>query len=183
MRKITTMLVVMLVGLTLTTQAQFKKASLQAAGLTCAMCTKAINKALEQVPFVQDVKVDIKSSSFNFNFKEGEAVDFDALKKAVEDAGFSVAKLKVTGNFDKVDIENDAHVQIDGKTFHFLNINKQTLQGEKAITLVDKDFVSAAAYKKYSKASAMACVKTGKAQACCTKEGIAADTRIYHVTI
>lgn len=175
------MLLVVLVGMA--SQAQFKNASLQAAGLTCAMCTKAINKALEQVPFVQNVKVDIKTSSFLVTFKEGAAVDFDVMKKAVEDAGFSVAKLKVTGVFDKVDIQNDTHVQIDGKTFHFLNVSKQTLQGEKAITLVDKDFVSAKEFKKYSAATSMACVKTGKAQTCCTKEGIAADTRIYHVTI
>jgi copper chaperone CopZ len=163
--------------------AQFRSASLQAAGLTCAMCTKAINKALEQVPFIQDVKADIQSSSFLVNFKEGAAVDFDVLKKAVEDAGFSVAKLKLTGDFSQVAIENDAHVQIGDKTFHFLNIKSQTLQGEKVITLVDKDFVSAKEYKKYSAATGMGCVKTGRAQSCCTKDGIAADTRIYHVTI
>ena len=175
------MLLVVLVSIA--GNAQFKSANLQAAGLTCAMCTKAINKALEKVPFVQDVKVDIKTSSFQVNFKEGMAVDFDVMKKAVEDAGFSVAKLKVMGVFDKVDVQNDAHVQIDVKNFHFLSINKQTLQGEKAITLVDKDFVSAKEYKKYSAATSMACIKTGKAQNCCTKEGIAADSRIYHVTI
>lgn len=181
MKKLFVMLVVILVSIT--TRAQFKNASLQAAGLTCAMCTKAINKALEQVPFVQDVKVDIKTSTFLVNFKEGVPVEFDVIKKAVEDAGFSVAKLKVTGVFDKVDVQNDAHVQIGGKTFHFLNVSTQTLQGEKSITLVDKDFVSAKEYKKYSAATSMACVKTGKAQSCCTKEGIAADSRIYHVTI
>lgn len=173
----------MVVLVSLTTRAQFKNASLQAAGLTCAMCTKAINKALEQVPFIKEVKVDIKSSLFLVNFKEGVPVDFDVIRKAVEDAGFSVAKLKVTGTFDKVEVQNDAHVQIEGKTFHFLNVGKQTLQGEKTITLVDKDFVSAAAYRKYSAATSMPCVKTGRAQSCCTKEGIAADSRIYHVTI
>jgi copper chaperone CopZ len=181
MKKMILLLLVVLMGIT--SMAQFKNATLQAAGLTCAMCTKAINKALEQVAFIQSVKVDIKTSSFLLAFKEGAAVDFDVLKKAVEDAGFSVAKLKVTGVFDKVDVQNDAHVQIDGKTFHFLNISKQTLQGEKAITLVDKDFVSAKEYKKYSTATSLACVKTGRAQNCCTREGIAADTRIYHVTI
>lgn len=178
-----TIITLLVVLVSIAGRAQFKSANLQAAGLTCAMCTKAINKALEKVPFVQDVKVDIKSSSFQINFKEGVPVDFDVMKKAVEDAGFSVAKLKVTGVFDKVDVQNDAHVQIDGKTFHFLSVNKQTLQGEKAITLVDKDFVSAKEYKKYSAATSMACIKTGKAQNCCTKEGIAADSRIYHVTI
>ncbi len=57
--------------------AQFKSASLQAAGLTCAMCTKAINTSLEQLPFVKDVEVDIKTSSFIINFKEGSNADFD----------------------------------------------------------------------------------------------------------
>ncbi|HJU45315.1 MAG TPA: heavy-metal-associated domain-containing protein [Chitinophagaceae bacterium] len=163
--------------------AQFKSASLQAAGLTCAMCTKAINKSLEKVSFIKEVEPDIKTSSFLVTFREGASVDFDVIKKAVEDAGFSVASLKVTGKFDKVSIQNDAHVQIDGKTFHFLNVNKQTLQGEKTITLVDRNFVSAKDYRKYSAATSMACVKTGRAQTCCAKEGVAADTRIYHVTI
>ena len=178
-----TILVLVVILGSLTGKAQFKSANLQAAGLTCAMCTKAINKALEKVPFIQAVKADIQSSSFLISFKEGETVDFDALKKAVEDAGFSVAKLKVTGAFSPVAIQNDAHVQIGGKTFHFLNIKSQTLEGDKVITLVDKDFVSAKEYKKYSASTGMACVKTGKAQSCCIKDGIAADTRIYHVTI
>lgn len=178
-----TILVLAVILGSLTGQAQFKSANLQAAGLTCAMCTKAINKALDKLPFIQEVKADIQSSSFLISFKEGETADFDALKKAVEGAGFSVAKLKVTGDFDHVAIENDAHVQIGGKTFHFLHIKSQTLEGEKVITLVDKDFVSAKEYRKYSATTGMACVKTGKAQSCCTKDGIAADTRIYHVTI
>lgn len=177
------MLMLMVVMLSVATQAQFKSASLQAAGLTCAMCTKAINKALEKVSFVKDVKADIKTSSFLINFKEGQAIDFDVLKKAVEDAGFSVAVLKVKGDFDKIAVQNDAHVQIDGKTFHFLDVKDQTLEGEKVITIVDKDFVTARQYKKYSAATAMACIKTGRAQSCCAKDGIAVDSRIYHVTI
>lgn len=163
--------------------AQFKSAGLQAAGLTCAMCTKAINKSLDQLPFIGSVKADIKTSTFLITFKEGADVDFDVLKKAVEDAGFSVAKLKVTGQFDNVAVKNDSHVAINGKTFHFLNIQPQTLQGEQTIVLVDKDFVSAKEFKKFSAATKMACVQTGKAGACCTKEGISDNTRIYHVTI
>jgi len=40
-------------------QAQISSATLQASGLTCAMCTKAINKSLEQLNFVESVKPDI----------------------------------------------------------------------------------------------------------------------------
>src|SRR3982750_633164 len=82
--------------------AQFKSASLQASGLTCAMCTKAINNSLEELPFIKSVKADIKSSTFNIVFKDGGKVDIDQLKNAVEEAGFSVAKLKLTANFDNL---------------------------------------------------------------------------------
>lgn len=166
-----------------TTLVQFKNARLQAAGLTCAMCTKAINKSLEKVTFVKAVEPDIKTSSFLVTFKEGTNVDFDVIKKAVEDAGFSVASLKVTGNFDKINIQHDTHVQIDGKAFHFLNVKGQNLEGEKVITVVDKGFVTAREYKKYSAATSMTCVKTGRTESCCVRKGIVADERIYHVTI
>jgi copper chaperone CopZ len=161
-------------------QAQFKSATLQAAGLTCAMCAKAVGEALKQLPFVESVKPEIKSSQFNIQFKAGATVDPDAVKQAVEDAGFSVAKLRLTGDFNNVKVEKDAHVNIDGKTFHFINVATQTLSGEKTITVVDKSFISAKDFKKYAAATTMACMQTGKAAACCPKES---NTRIYHVII
>jgi copper chaperone CopZ len=164
-------------------QAQFTKASLQATGLTCAMCSNAINKALLQVPFVESVKADIKNSAFNMVFKQGQKVEIDALRKAVEDAGFSVGSLKMTGNFKEVKIENDKHIEIADETFHFLNVNEQVLDGEKTITVVDKNFLTAKQFKKFSNATKMSCVQTGKTAACCLKEGMAADARVYHVTM
>src|SRR4051812_48315307 len=83
-------------------QAQFTKASLQASGLTCSMCSKAVLKALQKVPFVETVDVDLKKQEYNMAFKNGAAVDFDALSKAVEDAGFSVSSLNVTANISGV---------------------------------------------------------------------------------
>ena len=166
-----------------TTQAQFKSGTLQAAGLTCAMCAKAIGESLKQLSFVESVKPEIKSSNFIMKFKEGAAVDPDVIKKAVEDAGFSVAKLRLTGNFDNVQVEKDAHISIDGKTFHFINTSSQTLNGEKTVTLVDKNFVPAKDFKKYAAATTMTCVQTGKAESCCSKNSAGTNTRIYHVII
>jgi len=163
--------------------AQFSSANLQAAGLTCAMCSKAINKSLEKLSFVQSVTADIKTSSFNIAFKKDAAVDIDALRKAVDDAGFSVAKLKLTGNFNDVKVKNDAHVTIEGKTFHFLNTGNQTLNGQQTLVIADKDFVSAREFKKISSSTKMTCVQTGKAASCCTKEGVPQNARVYHVTI
>ena len=166
-----------------TVSAQFKSGTLQAAGLTCAMCTKAINETLEELSFVQSVKADIKNSQFVIQFKNAALVDPDALKKAVEDAGFSVAKLKLTLQFDNVKIDNDSHVKVGGKTYHFLDTRSQTLDGEKTITFVDKNFVVPKEFKKYAAKTQMACVQTGKAETCCTKEGAKENARIYHVTI
>lgn len=171
------------VMISLATIAQFSKASLQASGLTCSMCSKAVKVALEKVSFVQEVKVNIKNQEYAIIFKEGSDIEFDDLKKAVEKAGFSVASLKVTGAFNDVKIEKDMHMQVGGQSFHFMNGNNQSLNGEKTLTIVDKNFVSAKEFKKYSSASKMECVQTGKAGTCCAKDGISADARVYHVTI
>ena len=173
----------MMVSVVLSSQAQFTRASLQATGLTCAMCSNAINKALLQVPFIESVKSDIKNSAFNIVFKQGQDVKIDALRKAVEDAGFSVGNLKMTGNFQELKIENDKHIEIGKEIFHFLNVNEQVLNGEQTIMVVDKNFLTAKQFKKFSSASKMSCVQTGKAASCCIKDGIAADARVYHVTI
>jgi copper chaperone CopZ len=147
------------------------------------MCSKAVKIALENVPFVQKVMVDIKTQQYNLTFKESSAVDFDALSKAVEDAGFSVAGLKITAEVDNLKIGKDEHIQIGDKYFHFLNGNNKQLNGVTTFTIVDKQFVSAKDYKKYSKSSQMECVKTGRAANCCTKSNIASESRIYHVII
>ncbi|MBO9661199.1 MAG: heavy-metal-associated domain-containing protein [Chitinophagaceae bacterium] len=178
------LLILLVAGfMTLAASAQFSKASLQATGLTCAMCSNAINKALQEVPFVASVKSDIKNSVFNIVFKENESVDIDAIRKAVEDAGFSVGGLKLTGQFEQVAIGNDKHIEVGGSTFHFLDVKQASLNGEQTLTVVDKNFISAKQFKKFSTATKMACVQTGKAATCCVKDGVKQDARVYHVTI
>lgn len=179
----TLLLVIVVTLLAVPSQAQFSKATLQATGLTCAMCNNAVNKALQAVPFVESVRSDIKNAAFNIKFKSNAEVDIDALKKAVEDAGFSVGGLKLTGEFQNVKVENDQHIRIGNASFHFLNITGQTLNGENTITIVDKNFVTAKQFKKISASTKMTCLQTGKAESCCTQDGVPAEARVYHVTI
>ena len=163
-------------------QAQIKNASLQASGLTCAMCSKAIYKALTAIPFIEKVTPDIEGSTYNIVFKDGANVDPDALSKAVTGAGFSVAVLKLTTDFSDTKVKKDAHVTIGNKTFHFVDVKDQTLNGEKTITLVDKNFVPAKAFKKYSQLTSMKCYQTGTMASCCPS-GNESGKRVYHVTI
>ncbi|MFT4092209.1 MAG: heavy-metal-associated domain-containing protein [Niabella sp.] len=166
---------------TVQANAQFTKATLQATGLTCALCSNAVNKALQKVPFIASVKADIKNTAFNVVFKPGINIDVDAIKAAVEDAGFSVGSLKLTGDFNNLQVENDEHVKIGSANYHFLNVKNQVLNGEQTITVVDKNFVSSKAFKTIRSYTKKECVETGETASCC--KGMIAPSRMYHVTI
>jgi copper chaperone CopZ len=164
-------------------KADVKEVVLQAGGLTCSMCNNAINKALRTLSFVQDVTSDIKNSTFTITFKAGTNADFDAMKKKVEDAGFFVAKFSVLYHFDKVKVANNQMMVLGGRAFHFLNVQEQTLDGDKSIQILDAGFVTAKTYKKNSTLTQSSCYKTGVASADMQAEGIKKGTRIFHVTI
>ncbi len=176
-------LMIVITAISFSVRGQFSKGTLQATGLTCAMCSNAVNKALQKLPTVASVRSDIKNSSFSITFKENMEIDIDALKKAVEDAGFSVGSLQVTGRFDQVNVVKDQHIKIGNSQFHFLGIEKQVLNGEKTLKIMDKDFLTAKEFKKVNVSTTMECIQTGRASSCCIKDGIPANTRIYHVTI
>ena len=73
--------------------AQFSKAKLQATGLTCALCSRSIHQALDKIDFIDSVQPELKTSSFDIRFKEGIDVSVEAIRLAVEDAGFFVGGL------------------------------------------------------------------------------------------
>ena len=175
--------IILLVAIGISAKAQVNKVSLQASGLTCSMCSKAVKTALEEVSFVEKVQVDIKNQQYNLTFKEGQTVDFDALNKAVQDAGFSVAAMKVTALLNSAKLQKDEHLKIGQQTFHFLNAANQTVDGQVTFSLVDKGFVSAKEFKKYAGMTKMACVQTGRMAKCCTTGDAVDEGRVYHAII
>ncbi len=175
-------MVVAMLLLSATAMAQIKSATLTASGLTCSMCSKAIFKSLSKIAFIKNIDVDVEKSTYTLQFKEGEKIILDDVKKAVTDAGFAVADLQVTMTFNNAEVFNDAHVTVDGNTFHFLNVTKQTLQGDKTVRLIDKNYVTSAEHKKYKKFTSMACFETGVMGSCCPG-GKGAAKRVYHVTM
>lgn len=162
--------------------AQIKSATLTASGLTCSMCSKAIYKALLNVPFIKSVNADVERSSYALTFKEGEQVILDDVKKAVQGAGFSVASMQVTAAFDNMEVYNDAHIKLGGSTLHFLNVPKQVLNGDKTFTILDKNYLSSGERKKFRKFTKMECFETGMMGSCCPG-GKSAANRVYHVTM
>ncbi|MBA3704479.1 MAG: heavy-metal-associated domain-containing protein [Bacteroidetes bacterium] len=183
MKTIKKIIVIALLYFPVNVFSQIKSAELTAAGLTCSMCSKAIYTALMKLPIVEKIDVDLNKSVFLIQFKKDAHVELDDLKKKVEGAGFSVVSLKVKAQFNDAEVFTDAHIKLNGTNLHFLNVDKQKLNGEVNITIVDKGFIPDKMNAKYGKYTTMECFKTGKMAACCSinKEGKA--ERIYHVTI
>lgn len=76
--------------------AQFGRAKLQATGLTCALCSKAIHQAIEKLPFVQQVSAQLAESAFEIVMKPGASADPAQIRTAVEEAGFFIGALYLT---------------------------------------------------------------------------------------
>src|SRR4051794_41027824 len=100
----------------MTTRAQVTKVSLQASGLTCSMCSNAINKALKTLDFVDKVEADIKTYTFDISFRPASSVDFDKIRQKVEGAGFSVSGFVATIQFDSVRLKANEPVTIGNHT-------------------------------------------------------------------
>jgi len=132
--------------------AQFTKAELQVSGLTCSMCAKATEKALNTLNFIGDIKPDLNRNVFVITFKKDMPVNLDLISKKVQSAGFFVNNLKVTFNFDNVKLTN-SYFNYAGDTYRLMNGTSAAINGTVALTVVDKGFAPAAVTKKYSSAT------------------------------
>lgn len=177
------MIAAMMLAITNISLAQIKSAKLTASGLTCSMCSKAILKSLQKVPFVQDVQANIEQSSYTITFKSGIPVFPDIIKKAVENAGFSVASMQITAHVPAMTVSNDAHAMVAGLNLHFLNVGQKQISGDQTFTLLDKGFLPAKNFKQNSHYTQMQCYQTGMMAACCAKGAGVPAGRIYHVTL
>lgn len=163
-------------------EAQIKQAKLQASGLTCALCAKAVYANLESLPFVKAIETDLNGSAFILSFNEKQ-VDIDAIRKKVEDAGFSVAGLDITAHFNNIEIEADKHINYQGMVFHFMGSKKSILNGEQVIRVVDKSFILAKEQKKVQGLTKMPCYATGFMAECCKAEKASEPQRVYHLIL
>lgn len=129
---------------------QIRSVTIQASGLTCSMCSRAIYKSLQKVPDVTHVQEDIEHSSYQVIFGDPAKISLERLKKAVQDAGFSVAWMKIKVSFDRVEVASDSSLKMNAFVFLFVKTNPQTLNGEKNLLVLDKDYLSEKDRKKYS---------------------------------
>jgi copper chaperone CopZ len=155
---------IILSSVSLNSFGQIESVTLQASGLTCSMCSRAIYKSLQKVPDVGKVEEDIEHSSYHIRFTHPGTTSLAALRKAVTDAGFSVARMEITVDFQHAAIDNNSTLKFNDQMFQFVDISNQVLDGQRKLLIVDKDYLLEKDRKKYTGSYSM-------------------DPNILHVTI
>jgi len=131
----------------LSIQAQFSHAKLQATGLTCALCSKAIHESLTQLPFIESVTPELKTSSFEIRFKPTEAVPVRAMRTAVEEAGFFIGSLILTPSGTMIDsVRSASQYREGGMTYRLLEASKEAGRYK----VLEKGFLVDKEYKRLS---------------------------------
>ncbi|HUH25473.1 MAG TPA: heavy-metal-associated domain-containing protein [Flavobacterium sp.] len=127
-------------------QAQVSKVEIRATGLTCSMCSNAINKQLKALNEVDRVETDLNTNTFIVFFKENLSVAPKVLKEGVEKAGFFVGSMVLTTNSGAEAFTNTS----TNDEYVFLNSNDKTAAATQ-FQILDKGYVTQKEFKKLSK--------------------------------
>ena len=140
MKKVYIMIASMVLMFSIKSNAQIVKAEIRATGLTCSMCSNAINKQLKTLPEVVDVAIDLNTNTFTVTLKEGNELSPKVFKDKVEKAGFFIGSLVVTAKPETI-----------AKNTYILVNDKKSNASEVQFQVVDKGYVTEKEFKKLSK--------------------------------
>lgn len=130
---------------------QISKAEIIATGLTCSMCSNAINKQLKATVGVDSVSTDLNTNTFTVYFKKESKIMPRVLKEGVEKAGFFIGSLVITIPTENLKIEGDKTISLNGSTFVLLNEELTNSTGETKVRIFDKGYVTQKEHKKLLK--------------------------------
>lgn len=139
----------LLLVITIITNAQITKVSLQASGLTCSMCNLSIKKSLDKLPFIESINPDIETATYELKFKENAAVNLRDIKNAVTNAGFSVAKLVFSINVKNVISNSINQFKYKEITYNLIEGKLDAAGFNQKFQIVDDGFISDKNFKKY----------------------------------
>jgi copper chaperone CopZ len=146
MKKVIILLQCMVLAIAVNAQ-QITKVEIMATGLTCSMCSNAINKQLKTIAEVEKVDIDLNKNLFVVTLKADNKLTPKTFKDKVEKAGFFIGSMVLSVNFANQNVEDNK--QIDN--YIFIDTKAQTLNGLAKVKVLDKGYVTAKEYKKLSK--------------------------------
>lgn len=120
--------------------AQIIKAEIKATGLTCSMCSNAINKQLKTINQVVNVETDLNTNTFTVTVSKDNNLTPNIFKEKVEKAGFFIGSLIIT--VPTIATKSNAYINVE---------NESSNADEVQIKILDKGYVTSKEYKKLLK--------------------------------
>ncbi|MGZ9676787.1 heavy-metal-associated domain-containing protein [Flavobacterium sp. GNP001] len=130
--------------------AQISKAEIIATGLTCSMCSNAINKQLKSMPEVESVSTDLNTNTFTVQLKANNTLTPKALKNSIEKTGFFIGSLVLTVDLGAVNTQENEKVQSKSGTYVFVEKGKKAT-GPIQMQVLNEGFVTKKEFKKSAK--------------------------------
>lgn len=135
--KINIFLLLILSSLPFCLNGQLVRAEVIATGLTCSMCSNAINKQLKTIPAVETVTTDLNTNTFVLTFKPESGATPSQVKDKVEKAGFFIGSMIIYTNRAP-----------DTNNYKLLS---NTLSKESKFKVLNKGYVTSKELKKIAK--------------------------------
>ncbi|WP_278035454.1 heavy-metal-associated domain-containing protein [Flavobacterium nitratireducens] len=140
MKKVHIIIASIILMFSLKSNAQIIKAEIRATGLTCSMCSNAINKQLKSMLEVANVETDLNTNTFTVTLNEGNNLSPKSFKDKVENAGFFIGSLIITAKPETIT-----------QSTYILVSDKPDNMNEIQFQVVDKGYVTEKEFKKLSK--------------------------------
>lgn len=148
MKTIYKIVITIVVLLSTNSFAQISKAEIIATGLTCSMCSNAINKQLKKLPEVEKVTIDLNTNTFIVSLKKNNTITPRILKESVQNAGFFVGSMNIIISFDNQKISENSKLKKDNLNLIFIDSNTKTLNGMTKLKVLDKGYLVMKDFKK-----------------------------------
>lgn len=143
-------LLVMLFGV-MNSYSQISKAEIIATGLTCSMCSNAINKQLKALPEVEKVMIDLNSNTFMVQLKKDNHITPQQLRANIEKAGFFVGSMVLTMDVDAGKAMDNTSFKNASGTYVFVDAKEKIANGTFRLKVLNSGFVTKKEYKQSAK--------------------------------
>jgi len=124
--------------------AETERIEMRVDGMTCPFCVYGIEKKLKGVAGIEDASANLKTGIVDITVNNGNEVDVDKLKKAVEESGFTPGEIKVTATGSVTEYRGYAALKVAGSEQVFRLVGKREHGKEESLSKEKMDEIRAA---------------------------------------
>jgi copper chaperone CopZ len=129
---------------------QIRSFEIRVDGLTCAQCSRHVEKSLEKLTFVKSIVMDLQNTTASLGVKDGEEIQISKIKTAIDDAGFSIGKMTAMVDLSADSVAVGMIQVFPNYTLYFVKCSTTNIRNPIKIQFVDADFMDKKEFKKWN---------------------------------